>query len=555
MAKNTISVFNIIKEGIYFMSMFGDYKAYKHYEPAYASWKQSRDIMEAKRLEYLKQHPEEFNPEDVQRGKTLLRAIDIMDEYSQKRAQDMEIAANTGAETAIMLTELAGISLGLASSKLKTVQNLMNKIAKKFKFNKGFAETIIPMIAGMTAGIVASFPVQAWAAKAQVSASRKGRFEAMRKDLNSPNGFAILTPEQTLIAEKRMQSLPQEDINATKKIKSKLANGFNSWKDMAIDSKEYKAQRKQFEAQLTEIQAHLNDKMTPAEIENAKKDQQLLTKLVEKIDIASQDYAENTELAVGILTTAMLTGGYLVGAIVKKILSLFKVKSADKAGKITQIVSLLASVIASGLGSYAAKDASRVGRFKIKQELAKNPETLVYIDDNQLKNIENINIKQSKKGMFAFLKEAWKNQKEYQKYKETTAPIEKRFYQAVETLKLSPEQLRDAKRLQKNTFMTFNKVDEKSQKYSENVEALGQSVGYMLSSICVLASMGLMFLLSKKSKNNSKLESILNGAGASIISFLPAVAFNIYLTKEQKKASRVADMLAINELSDYRQFR
>ena len=143
----------------------------------------------------------------------------------------------------------------------------------------------------------------------------------------------------------------------------------------------------------------------------------------------------------------------------------------------------------------------------------------------------------------------------YKKYKETTAPAEKRFYQAVETLKLTPEQLKDAKRLQKNTFMTFNKVDEKSQKYSENVEALGQSIGYMLTAICTLSSMGLMFLLSKKSKNNSRLESILNGAGAAIISFIPAVAFNIYLTKEQKKASRVADMLAINELSDYRRFR
>ena len=537
------------------MSMFGDYKAYKHYAPAYASWKQERDIMEAKRLEYLKLHPEEFNSEDVQRGKTLLRAIDIMDEYSQKRAQDMEIAAGTGAETAISLSQVAGAALGYSSSRLKSVQSFMDKVARRFKFNKSIAEQLIPTIAGLIVGIIASFPVQAWVARVQVSASRKGRFEAMRKDLNNPNGFAILTPEQIQTAEKRMQSLPQEKISRSKKIKAQLTGGFNFWKDMTIDSKEYKAQRKQFEAQLADIQAHLNDKMTPDEIENAKKDQQLLTKLVEKIDIASQDYAENAELAVGILTTGMLAGGYLVGAIVKKILSLFKVKSADKAGKITQIVSLLASVIASGFGSYVAKDASRVGRFKIKQELAKNPETLVYIDDAKLENIDNIKMEQSKKGMFAFLKEAWKNQKEYKKYKETTAPIEKRFYQAVETLKLTPEQLKDAKRLQKNTFMTFNKVDEKSQKYSENVEALGQSVGYMIGSICILASMGLMFLLSKKSKNNNQLESILNGVGSAIISFLPAVAFNIYLTKEQKKASRVADMLAINELADYRQFR
>ena len=207
------------------MSMFGDYKAYKHYEPAYANWKQSRDIMDAKRLEYLKQNPQEFNPEDVQRGKTLLRAIDIMDEYSQKRAQDMEVAANTGAETAILLTEFAGMALGLASSKLKSVQTFIDKVAQKFKFNKKYAASIIPMFVGMMAGTIVSFPVQAWVAKAQVSASRKGRFEAMRKDLRNPNGFAVLTPEQMQIASQRMLTMPKED---TSKIKSKLTGGIKN---------------------------------------------------------------------------------------------------------------------------------------------------------------------------------------------------------------------------------------------------------------------------------------------------------------------------------------
>ena len=41
---------------------------------------------------------------------------------------------------------------------------------------------------------------------------------------------------------------------------------------------------------------------------------------------------------------------------------------------------------------------------------------------------------------------------------------------------------------------------------------------------------------------------------AVMLSSLPSIGVNAYITKEQKKASRVADMLAINELSDYRQF-
>ena len=35
---------------------------------------------------------------------------------------------------------------------------------------------------------------------------------------------------------------------------------------------------------------------------------------------------------------------------------------------------------------------------------------------------------------------------------------------------------------------------------------------------------------------------------------LPSIGINVYITKEQKKAARVANMLAINEMQDYRNF-
>ncbi len=77
------------------MSTFGDYKTYKKYEPLYSNWKNQRDMVEAKRAEYLRLNPDKVNQEDLQRGKALIRAIDIMDEYSQKRAENMEIATET----------------------------------------------------------------------------------------------------------------------------------------------------------------------------------------------------------------------------------------------------------------------------------------------------------------------------------------------------------------------------------------------------------------------------------------------------------------------------
>ena len=260
-------------------------------------------------------------------------------------------------------------------------------------------------------------------------------------------------------------------------------------------------------------------------------------------------------MAIGLVSTGLLAGGFLTGAVTKKILSLCKLKSAETTENIIQFATLLATVGLSIAGTLIAKDASRVGRFKVKQELLKHPETFVYVDDNKTKDIEDIEISNPKQNVFAFLKEAWKNRKEYNKYKETIAKEEKRFYQAVEKLKLSQEQLKDAKRLQRNTFMTFNTVDEKSQKYSESVEALGESVSYLLSSISNLMIITLMGLFSKKIAGANKVEGILRGAGIALISVIPVMLFNIYMTKEQKKASRVVDMLAINEMSDYRKFR
>ena len=90
------------------MSTFGDYKSYKKYEPAYANWKNKRDIQESKRMAYLKQNPNEMSKEDIQRGQALVRAIDIMDEYSQKRAQDVEVATQSVVSMALEFMIFAG---------------------------------------------------------------------------------------------------------------------------------------------------------------------------------------------------------------------------------------------------------------------------------------------------------------------------------------------------------------------------------------------------------------------------------------------------------------
>ncbi len=540
------------------MSTFGDYKSYKKYEPAYVSWKKNQDIVEAKRMAYLKQNPDAVSDEDIQRGQTLIRAIDIMDEYSQKRAEDTEAATEAAMGMALEFLMFGGAGLGFLAGRLKPVQRLISKLSKNKKQTVAL-NSIIPAVAGGLIGTIASFPLQAWGAKAEVSASRKGRFEAMRKELNNPNSFAILSDNQIKEAKEISKTVVLEE-DRKNKVKAALMEGLgiNSLKSLAGDSKEYKQQRKLFELELENDKKHVNDKMSSDEIEKAKKDQQLLTKLVEKIDIASQDYAENAELAAGALFTGVLGFSAIGSILIEKLLNACKVKSAAKISFVTKVIGTVASMGSAMFMAQISKDASRVGRFKVKQELMKNPESFVYVDDEKLNNVKDFNVNNKKKdGIFAFIKNAYKDMKEYNNYKKTKAKEEKRFYKAIEQLDLSDEQIKDAKRLQKNAFKTFNKVDDNSQKYSESVEALGQASAFPINLIFsgIGAIIGLKFLNKKAANKMQEAENFMKYFGVILVSSLPSILINAHITKEQKKASRVADMLAINEMKDYRSFK
>lgn len=538
------------------MSAFGDYKAYKKYEPAYPGWKYERDLTESKRQEYLRRHPESIDQNDIQRGKVLIRAIDVMDEYSQKRAEDMEVATETAVGYGLDAAIFGGAAVGAVVGNLKPVKNALMKHLGKDKYSK-YVGKGLPLGIGALAGMIAAFPMFAWAAKAEVAASRRGRFEAMRKDLKNPKGFAVLTEAQIKEAEKKAQNIV---INDSKKSAFSLSNGLKTIKEMALDSKEYKAHKKQFDLELLEAEKHMNDEMTPEEILKAKKDQQLLTKLVEKIDIASQDYAENAELAAQALVAGTLAFGTLFNLLLSKALKAMKVKSEAKISAISQIAAVTIPVIFSIASAQIQKQASRVGRFKIKQDLMNNPSKLVYVSDENIADLKDVNVIQDRKeGLFKFLTHAWQNNKEYNQYKKSTAKQEEKFYKAIETLELTPEQIKDAQTLQRNTFKTFNKVDEKSQKYSESIEALGQAITLPIS--LLFTGVGLIIgtkYLTKGAKSNSKLEMATNFSKyltAILLSILPSIGINAIITKEQKKASRIADMLAINEMSDYRHFR
>ena len=121
--------------------------------------------------------------------------------------------------------------------------------------------------------------------------------------------------------------------------------------------------------------------------------------------------------------------------------------------------------------------------------------------------------------------------------------------------------MKEAKALQMNVFNTFNTVDEKSQDYSESVEAMGEISKQGVATFGSLASMGISIaMLLKMLKNPDSIKKLgpMGVAAKSLLPFafmlLPVIAIDAFTTKAQKKASRVADMLALKELEDYRNY-
>ena len=184
------------------MSMFGDYKSYRKYAPIYPEWKNNRDKLEAKRLAYIEKHPEIVNREDIERGKILLRTIDIMDEYSQKKAENMEAATEPAISMGLELASFAGAGAGMFLGSFKPIGQFFARFAKKGSKYKKLIGMGVPAVIGYILASVSAFPLMAWGAKAEVGASRKGRFEAMRTELSNPKCFAILTEEQIKEADR-----------------------------------------------------------------------------------------------------------------------------------------------------------------------------------------------------------------------------------------------------------------------------------------------------------------------------------------------------------------
>jgi hypothetical protein len=525
----------------------------------YKDWVNHQKDIEARRNALKKQV--HLNPQDSlylhSKGRTIVDAIDIMDDYSENKAEDIEVLS----QQIEGLGPLIGLGAGLVPVAL------LKSIVKNPGTKTMVAMGAFPVL-GMVGGVVGTLIL---GTTLQKNASRIARFQARETELKDPKKFVVYTPEQLQAASELTNSIPDAQDKKESSPLNPISNTkeiIHTMKSLLKDKKAYKAWLKQSQQLEKEREKLFNVNPTAEQLVKAKADQDLLFRLINKIDIYSQDYSENVEMATNSMVATGFVGGGVAGAIVTGLTKLVEkiVPAAKNLQAMPYIKKFATPVVTIALGLTAAiyatklqKEAARVGRFKAKQELLKDPHNFKYYNETQMNSVSNVSSPiEPKKNFFvkfkdglSFFFKAKQDFKEYNQYKKTDGKKEEKIRKALEQIPVTQKQIEEAKILQDKTFRTFDKMDEMSQRYSEDVEAgttlIQQGVAPFVGVAGSMAGLGIA--IASKSTNP------MTAAIGSIAITLPvAIGMEAWATKLQKQASKIGLMKAMQDLKDPRHF-
>ena len=181
----------------------------------------------------------------------------------------------------------------ITDSTLRNEALEINKTWKKsvsgIKLKNKLAFATIP-VAAITGWIMGNI----YETKLQVDSSRIARFQA-RRELKDPKAFVNYTPEQIAQAKAELEKHPER---IKKGQKTKLKKGlFSSLRELIRDSDNYKQTRKLREKQ----QSMVTRPLTEAEILQAKKDQEVIQRVVKKINNEAEKNSEKMETAADVI--------------------------------------------------------------------------------------------------------------------------------------------------------------------------------------------------------------------------------------------------------------
>ena len=448
----------------------------------YDGWEQNQADDAAKREHLSKtlELPKDKVELTEAKAKNVIRAAEILDKKSEDNCENTE--QSTGI---ISMFALLPPIFALQAIQMKLIKS--NASAKVMQM-MSLAQVVAPFALG--AGLIL------WANNKQKEASRIGRFQAKQHELKDVKNFVNYTPEQIEAAKILVKNMPD------KKDKKGIFKAFSDMKQMSLDKKDYK---KWLEAKIKnpeDVQKLLNTKFTPEQIAQGEEDKEIIVNIVKDINIEAENYSENMENASDTLTMLSAVGSIPIGIALNKIIKNIKNIPQQVRGFVPVAAGMIFTLGVLFWGTAEQKKASRVGRFVKRKEILSNTKVLMAYTDEQLKQAENIKAPIQKKGFFEkiggnfkFLGTYLKDKKAYNKYIKTEAKENEKLYEALGKSEVSTAQLTEAKHLQEKTFKAFDKVDEMSQRYSEDIEAGSEIAKNSVNLVWYFTSVSTMALL------------------------------------------------------------
>lgn len=518
------------------MQILNNIKTYKKYYPNYLDFEKKQEEKEAKRNAYLEKHPELLKEEEIERNKLIFQSINLLDKYTTQNSEDVEVATEIIKDQAVSLSTIGGTGIAFLISKIPLVSKKLQNLSQNHP-KLGKIIPILPSLTGLISSLVISIPIIKWNANKEFKAATQGRIEAMQ-NLKSPNHFAKLTPEQKNEIETIARTI---EIEKKEKPPAKLGI-ISNFKMLKENEEQFDMEREERHRKREEcLKTHEIRKKTPSEIEQEKKDEKVIIQLLQKIDMETERSAKHVGILANIAHLAVIGSGFLTGWITNNILANSSLlKNPQSKTIIPFVTGGLTAVYTSLWASKVAKKTAKMERQKVKEEMLKHPENFIYVDESLYQNAlplpMNKNSKTSPKVLGNTIKEYinFNNQKNLTR-KNT---LKKRL--ATEKIAISEEQKKDANNLKRTIFKTFYKIDNKEQSFKESVEAVGESIMLPVE----LGTMGLAGLLMESKKLPAKIKIPLSLSMAII----PNILLEYWMTEEQDKASKVANMLAIQTM-------
>ena len=556
------------------MEFFNSIKQVKANWQPYKKWEAEQDNKEFQRQDLHKKV--QTSKEDLERasqyGRTLIESINIMDQYATDKAQDVEMSSKFAMEGVLLVLSVLGGGIGLMASKKPSVKNYLEKLMPN---NKAFQKQVVSVVPTIALPML-FFPfVIAKFASYEKEAARTARYQAREDKLKDPKNFVIYDKEQLNKAKEIAKTLP-DSIEKKKSELNPIANYNDSIKSVKTIIKDHKNYIKWKEDHLNKEKVKIDNfdnlEVSPEKLKEAKIDQDNLLRTIKKIEVNSQNYLSNTEMACNMVLAFDLILGPALGGIISgitKLLQNFKVvsdtsKIANMVKASSKIASPLLLILATAAYSTKVqKDAARIGRFKAKQDLLKDPHNFITYSNEQLDSVKDLKAPtKAQKAFFGKFKDDMKfffqlkkDYKEYQQYTKTKYKEEQKIQEALMKIDVSDEQTKNAKSFQKNAFMAFEKIDEMSQRYVTDVEAatdMGKET--IISTSNIVGQLAAAYLMLKPSSSQKKLTDIVKSAYPLLLPVLVKIPIDIKSTQIQKEANKIGIMNAMQDLEDPRYF-